>query len=136
MSTVQLPGSKIFGERIIMHSCTPEKDISLDKYFQKHLSNDERKHGFIDQGKDRKRSSKRKFTDREYHVQDNAGVAHKDVKIYCDTNQFPELPFFGSHPKPRGAMGLGKHYHIRFDPNLCNGICAILCIPCACVACT
>ena len=33
-------------------------------------------------------SSKRKWIDREYNVQDNADVAHKDVKIYCDTNQF------------------------------------------------
>ena len=67
------------------------------------------KHGVIDQGKDRKIASKIKWTDREYHVQDNADVAHKDVKMYCYTNQFPELPFCGSHPKPHGARGLGKH---------------------------
>ena len=54
-----------------------------------------RKNGVIDQGKDRKRSSKRKWTDREYHVQDNADVAHKYVKMYCGTNQLPTLPFFG-----------------------------------------
>ena len=53
----------------------------------KNLSNDDRKHGLIDQGKDRKRSSKRKWTDREYHVQDNAGLLQKAVKMYCDTNQ-------------------------------------------------
>ena len=29
-----------------------------------------------------------------------------------------------------------KHYHLRFDPKLGNGICAILRLPCACVACT
>ena len=62
------------------------------------------------------------MTDREYHVQDNADVAHKDMKIYCDTNQLPALPFCGSHPKPHGAMGLGKHYHIRFDTNIGHGI--------------
>ena len=45
------------------------------------------KHGVIDQGKYRKRASKIKWTDREYHVQDNAGVAHKDVKyIVIPTN--------------------------------------------------
>ena len=66
-----------------MHSCTPKKDVSLDKEFQKHLSNNDRKHGLIDQGKDSKMSSKRKWTDREYHVQDNADVSHKDVKMYC-----------------------------------------------------
>ena len=55
--------------------------------------------------------------------------------MYCDTNQFPALPFFGPHPKPRGARGLSKHYHLRFDQKLGHGICAIRRIPCACVAC-
>ena len=35
----------------------------------------------------------RKWTEIKYHVQDNADVEHKDVKIYCNTNQFPTLPF-------------------------------------------
>ena len=56
------------------------------------------------------------------------------MKIYCDTNQLPALPFCGPHPKPRGARGLSKHYHLRFDPKLGHGMCAILCIMCACVA--
>ena len=33
-------------------------------------------------------------------------------------------------------MGLSKHYHICNDPKLGHEICAILRIPCACVACT
>ena len=136
MSYVQLPRSKPFNSQILIHSCTQKKDVSLDKEFQKHMSKDYRKHGVIDQGKYRKISSKRKFTDREYRVQDNADVAHKDVKMYCDTNQSPKLPFCGSHPKPHGARGLGKHYHIRFDPNIGNGICEILRIPCSYVECT
>ena len=70
-----------------MHSCTPKKDVSLAKEFQKHMSKDDCKHGVIDQGKDRKRSSEIEWTDREYHVQDDADVAHKDVKIYCDNYQ-------------------------------------------------
>ena len=56
--------------------------------------------------------------------------------MYCDTNQLPTLPVCGSHPNPHGARGLGEHYHIRFDPNLGHGICAICCIPCACITCT
>ena len=52
--------------------------------------------------------------------------------MYCDTNQ----PFFCPHPKPHGARGLSKHYHLRFDPKLGHGICAICRIPCACVGCT
>ena len=83
-----------------------------------------------------KRVSKRKLTEREYHVQDNADVAHKYVKMYCDTSQLPALPFCGQHPNPRGARGLSKHYHLRFDPKLGHGICAILRILCACVVCT
>ena len=94
------------------------------------------KHGFIDQGKYRKISSKIKCTDREYHVQDNADIAHKYLKMYCDTNQFPSLPFCGPHPKPHGARELSKHYQLRFDPKLYHGICAIRRIPCACVVCT
>ena len=58
-----------------------------------YISKEHRKHGAIDQGKYRKRSSKRKWTDREYHVQDNADAAHKYVKMYFDTNQFPTLIF-------------------------------------------
>ena len=68
----------------------------MAKEFQNDLSNDDCKHGVIDQGKERKISSKRKWIDREYHVQDNADVAQKDVKMYCDTNQLPALPLCGS----------------------------------------
>ena len=100
------------------------------------MSMEHRKHGVIGQRKYSKRSSKRKWTEREYHVQENTDVAHKDVKIYCDTNQLPVIPFFGPHPKPRGARGLSKYYHLCFDQKLGHVICAILCIPCACVGCT
>ena len=78
----------------------------------------------------------RKWIERKYHIQDNADVELKYVKMYCNTNQFPTLPFCGPHSKPHGARGLGKHYHLRFDPKLGMGKCAILRIPCACVACT
>ena len=60
----------------------------------------------------------------------------KDVKMYCNTNQFPELPFCGQHSKPHGARGLGKHCHLCFDPKLSMGKCAIRRIPFVCVACT
>ena len=56
--------------------------------------------------------------------------------MYCNKNQFPTLPWYGPHSKPHGARGLSKHYHLRFDPKLGNGVCEILPIPCACVACT
>ena len=78
----------------------------------------------------------RKCTERKSHIQDNVLVELKDVKMYCNTNQFPALPFCGSHSKPHGARGMGKHYHLRFDTKLGMGECAIIRIPCACVACT
>ena len=84
-----------------MHSCKQKNYVSLAKQLQNNTSKEHCKHGVIDQGKYRKISSKIKWTDREYHVKENADVARKDVKIYCDTNQFPILPFCGSHPKPR-----------------------------------
>ena len=60
----------------------------------------------------------RKWTERKYNVQNNASVELKDVKIHCNTNQFPALPFCVPHSKPRGAMVLSKHYNLRFDPKL------------------
>ena len=48
----------------------------------------------------------RKCTDRQYHIQDNAAVARKDVRMYCNKNQFPELPFCGTHSKPHVVGGL------------------------------
>ena len=78
----------------------------------------------------------RKWIERKYHVQDNSDVELKDVKMYCNTNKFPELSFCGPHSKPHGARALSKHYHLCFNPKLVMGICAIRHIPCACVACT
>ena len=78
--------------------------------------------------------SKRK--ERKYHVKYNAAVVHQDGSMYCNTNQFPELSFSGSHSKPHGARGLSKHYHLIFYPKLDMSVCAILLILCACVACT
>ena len=92
--------------------------------------------GVIDQGKYKNKFMERKWTDRQYHVQDNADIAHKDVRIYCNKNQFPALPFCGPHSKPHGARGLSKHYHLHFDTKIGNGVCAIHCITCECVACT
>ena len=77
-----------------------------------------------------------KWTDRQYHVQDSDDVELKDVKIYCNTNQFPSLPFCVPYFKPHGARTLSKHYHLRFDSKLGHGVYAILHITCAGVACT
>ena len=67
--------------------------------------------------------------------QDNDDVSHYDVRVYCNTNKFPELTFCGPHSKPHGAKGLSKHYHLSFYPKLGMVICKIFHIPCAFVAC-
>ena len=95
-----------------------------------------RKHGVIDQIKYRKRASKIKWTDREYHGQDNDDFADKYVKMYFKTNQFPVLPFYGPHTKPHGSRGFSNNYHLRFDPKPGHVICTIIRIPFAFVACT
>ena len=100
------------------------------------MSKDNRKHGPIDQRKYRKIACKIKWIDREYHVQDKDDVTDKEVKIYCDTNQSPELTFCGPHPRPHGKRGLSKHYHLLFEPKIDNGVCAIHRIPWDCVVCT
>ena len=86
-----------------------KNDDRRSKQFPKHLYKEHLEHRLIDQGKYRKKSIKRKWIEREYYVQDNAHVAQKDVKIYCDTNQFPGSPFCGPHPKSHRARGLIKH---------------------------
>ena len=58
------------------------------------------------------------------------------MRIFCNTNQLPELSFCGPHSKPHGARGLSKQNHLRFNPKLGNGACTICRIPCSCVACT
>ena len=63
----------------------------MAKEFQINLSKNHRKHGVTDQVKYRKTFSKRKWTDRDHNVLDNADVAHKEVKMYYDKNQFSNI---------------------------------------------
>ena len=52
-------------------------------------------------------------------------MLNSNMGIYCNTNQLPELSFSNSHSKLHGARGLSKYYHLRFDPKLDIGVCAI-----------
>ena len=81
MSTFQLPGSIIFGSQIQMHTGTEKYDVSLAKDSQQHLTKNHLKDGFIDQGR-QKMFMERKWTERQYNVQGNADVKHKDLKMY------------------------------------------------------
>ena len=100
--------------------------------FQKHFFNESHKHGIKEDGRHKKTSSKQKWTNRYYHVQNSKYVDHQYLKMYCEKKQFPGLKFLGQHNKPHGVCGLCKHCHICFDPKLGHGICAILLIPCYC----
>ena len=71
-----------------MHTDNQKKYVSLAKEFQHHQTKEHHKNGVIDQGKYKKLLIKIIWTDREYHVQDNYYIAHQDVTMYCNTNQF------------------------------------------------
>ena len=90
----------------------------------------------IDQGKDRKQSSKNKWTECEYHVQDRKYLQQKPVKMSCASTQFQVFSFCGPHEKHHGVIRSSKDYHLRLEPKLGNGKCAIRRITCACIACT
>ena len=60
-----------------MHTGNQKYDVSLAKEFQEHLKKKHRKDGVIDQRKPKKMFMKKKWTDRQYHVQDNADVSKK-----------------------------------------------------------
>ena len=77
-----------------------------------------------------------KWTEIKYHIQNDVAMELKDVKMYCNRNQFPEFSFSGPHSKPHDKRVLSKHYHFRFDPKIVLGVCVILRIHCACVVCT
>ena len=100
-----------------MHTGNQKYDVSLAKEFQHHLTKEHHKNGVFDMGKYKKRLMERKWTDWQYHVQDNFDVAYQDIRIYCNKHQFPELPFCGPHSKPHRAKDLSKHYHLGFIQN-------------------
>ena len=54
MSTVQLPSAKHYDTKIVIHNGTHTYDVSLARYFQKHLSNAAHKRGVVNQGKYKK----------------------------------------------------------------------------------
>ena len=136
ISNVQLPGSNRFYYLVQIHTSNQNNYVSLSKEFQQHLTKEHSQKWCHWSGQMQKSLIERKWTYRQYHVEDNADVAQKYVWIYFNTNQFLALPFCGTHSKPHGARELSKHYHLCFYLKLGNGICAICCIPHVYVACT
>ena len=136
MDTVQLPDSRGFYTQMEMETSTQDSDVSLAQGFQRQFSDESRKRGILDYGKDQKRSGKEKWTNREYCVQKSEDVEHQDVKMYCNINKFPLLNVFDPHNKPHDTRRLSNNYYMYFDPKQGHVTCAICCIPCACPPCT
>ena len=57
---LKLPGVATNNSQVVMHTSMSNTDISIARLFQKYLSHPTRAHDLIDDGKDRKRASKRK----------------------------------------------------------------------------
>ena len=66
---------------MVIHNLTCTYDASFSREFQKHLSNAACNNGVIDQGKYKKITIIRTWIEREYHIQEDADVAHKDVNM-------------------------------------------------------
>ena len=93
MFKFQLPGSLRFDSQIKMHTGTENKDVSLAQEFKDHLDEEHRQKGAIDQRKSKNIFTKRKWTERKYHVQDNASVELKDVKFIATQINFQNYYF-------------------------------------------
>ena len=123
ITNVQLPGSAAYDTHMYIHTSTVNKYISLEKGFQKNLSDPSRKNVVLDKGKYVKRASQRKWTECDYHVQDSKDMSHTSVKFLCATILSPALPFCVLHMKYHGVRGLVKHYCLVLDPKLGHGKC-------------
>ena len=93
MSTAQLLGAKGYDTHMDMHATTCTFDISLAREFQKHLFSATHKHGIIYQGRHTKMAGKQKWTEREFHAQYYADVAHKHFKMFCNKPSFQNFHF-------------------------------------------
>ena len=80
-TTVQLTSNAASDSQMEMHISAANIDISLEREFQKHLSDPTRANGLLGHGKYRTCASKRKWNYRDYHVQESKDVPHTSVKL-------------------------------------------------------
>ena len=66
-TAVKIPGADTNDSQMFMHNSTSNTEISLERLFN-NISDPTHAHDLIDNGKDRKLSSKRKLTECKYHV--------------------------------------------------------------------
>ena len=76
MKTFQFSGGSDYDSLIKIHTSTANTDISLERKFQKPILYPTQIYGLLDNGKDIKSFSKRKWNDREYCVQYSKDVPH------------------------------------------------------------
>ena len=72
-----------------MHTDNQNNDVSLAKEFQKYLTKSNANMVSLIKENPKKLLVTTKWTYRQFHFQDNADDEHQDVKIYCNTSQFP-----------------------------------------------
>ena len=110
MSTVKLPGTYRFYSQIQMQTGNQKYDVSLVKEFQHYLTKEHRKNGVFDQGKNNKLFMEIKWTDRQYHFQNNVDVSHKMVILGIDLcyNKFSRIGV--------------KHQHYSENDTVCLSI--------------
>ena len=99
MTTLQLPGAADYYSQMASHNSTANPYIRLAREFQKQLSDRTQEHGLLDHGKDRRRASKQKWTERKYHVQDRKYVSNTLVKIFLRNNSVPSIVILRSARK-------------------------------------
>ena len=92
-----------------MHTGTENKYVSLAKELKDHLEGKHRQNGAIGQVKSRKIFMERKWTERKYHVQDNALVELKYVKCIVTQINSQHYPFVFHIPNFMAQRGLSKH---------------------------
>ena len=90
-TNVQLSSASTNNSQMVMHTETSDTDISIARVFQKYFSDTTSTNGLIHYGKDSKRDIKRKWVEREYHIQDNKYVQHKSVNMSYSSMQFHAL---------------------------------------------
>ena len=90
LSNVKLPGSNIFDFQMKMYTGNRNIDVSLAKESQKPDKRISSKMVSLIRS-NKKIFMKRKWIDRQYHVQYNANVAHTDLIMYCNKNKSPAL---------------------------------------------
>ena len=73
---------------MVIQTETYKSGVSLAIEFQKYMSTAALEHGVIAQGKYKKWASKKNWTEREYHSQNDSDVVHKYMKTFCNLKSF------------------------------------------------